>query len=108
MPAAVQVATRPQLAARLAWPACGLTLALLAAGLLLPADTPAGVVDLYDAARTVEAFSSRLRDQLDLDTLGGELLAVVEQTVQPAMASLWLRPSTQVSMGGKDKQSNPA
>jgi hypothetical protein len=50
MPAAVQVATRPQLAARLAWPACGLTLALLAAGLLLPADTPAGVVDLAPIA----------------------------------------------------------
>jgi hypothetical protein len=51
MPAAAQVATRPpQLAARLAWPACGLTLALLAAGLLLPADTPAGVVDLAPIA----------------------------------------------------------
>jgi hypothetical protein len=46
----------------------------------------------YDAARTVEAFSVRLRDQVDLDTLSAELLTVVDQTVQPTQASLWLRP----------------
>jgi hypothetical protein len=46
----------------------------------------------YDAARTITAFSARLREELDLDTLTGELLAVVEQTVQPTQASLWLRP----------------
>jgi hypothetical protein len=45
----------------------------------------------YDAARTVERFSDRLRDHVDLDTLSAELLAVVDQTVQPASASLWLR-----------------
>jgi hypothetical protein len=45
----------------------------------------------YDAARTVERFSGRLRDQVDLDTLSAELLGVVDQTVQPATASLWLR-----------------
>jgi hypothetical protein len=45
----------------------------------------------YDAARTVEGFSGRLRDQVDLDTLSSELLAVVDQTVQPVSASLWLR-----------------
>ena len=45
----------------------------------------------YDAARTVERFSGRLRDQVDLDTLASELLTVVDQTVQPASASLWLR-----------------
>jgi hypothetical protein len=47
----------------------------------------------YDAARTVERFSGRLRDQVDLDTLSAELLTVVDQTVQPASVSLWLRPT---------------
>jgi hypothetical protein len=46
----------------------------------------------YDAARTVEAFSTRLRHQIDLDTLSAELLAVIDQTVEPTRASLWLRP----------------
>jgi hypothetical protein len=46
----------------------------------------------YDAARTIEGFSVRLRQQTDLDTLTAELLAVVEQTVQPTRASLWLAP----------------
>ena len=46
----------------------------------------------YDAARTIAAFSARLRDQVDLTTLTGELLAVVDQTMQPTRASLWLRP----------------
>jgi len=47
----------------------------------------------YDAANTIVAFSARLRQQVDLDTLTAELLAVVEQTMQPTRASLWLRPS---------------
>jgi hypothetical protein len=46
----------------------------------------------HDAARTIEEFGSRLRDQVDLDTLTGELLAAAEQTMQPTRASLWLRP----------------
>jgi hypothetical protein len=51
----------------------------------------------YDAAQTVAAFSVRLRQQVDLDTLTGELLGVVEQTIQPASVSLWLRPSASAS-----------
>jgi hypothetical protein len=51
----------------------------------------------YDAAQTIAAFSARLRDQVDLDTLTAELLEVVEQTVQPTQASLWLRSSHVVS-----------
>jgi hypothetical protein len=46
----------------------------------------------YDAARTVDAFAARLREQVDLDALSAELLAVVDQTVQPTQAWLWLRP----------------
>jgi hypothetical protein len=48
----------------------------------------------YDAARTIAAFSTRLRGQVDLDTLSAELLAVADQTMQPTTASLWLRPRT--------------
>jgi len=42
----------------------------------------------HDAAQTIAAFSTRLRDQVELDTLTGELLAVVDHTVQPTRASL--------------------
>jgi len=45
----------------------------------------------HNAAETIQAFSTHLRDQLDLDTLGAELLAVVDLTMQPTQASLWLR-----------------
>jgi hypothetical protein len=51
----------------------------------------------YDAAQTIQAFSARLRQQVDLDTLTTELLAVVDQTMQPTQASLWLRPSHALS-----------
>jgi hypothetical protein len=48
----------------------------------------------YDAAKTIEAFATRLREQLDLDALSTELLGVVDQTMQPTKASVWLRRPT--------------
>jgi hypothetical protein len=47
----------------------------------------------YNATRTIEAFAARLRDEVDLDSLSTELLAVVDQTMHPTRVSLWLRPS---------------
>jgi hypothetical protein len=46
----------------------------------------------HDAARIIDGFGARLRDQVDLDTLTSEVLAVATQTMQPTRASLWLRP----------------
>jgi len=53
----------------------------------------------YNTARTIQAFSTRLRDQIDLDTLSAELLAVVGQTMEPTRVSLWLRPPPPGSPG---------
>jgi hypothetical protein len=80
------------------WAVAGATLAV--AALFQPARRRIqAVVDRrfnrgkYNAAKTIQAYSVRLRDQLDLDTLSTELLAVVDQTMEPTRVSLWLRPS---------------
>ena len=55
----------------------------------------------HDAARIIEAFGARLRDQVDLDSLTVGLLGAVNQTMQPARASLWLRPHPSSSTVGR-------
>jgi hypothetical protein len=62
----------------------------------------------YNATKTIEAFSARLRDQIDLDTLTAELVAVVDQTMEPTRVSLWLRPSAHGPSGTPRSQARPA
>jgi hypothetical protein len=61
----------------------------------------------YNAAQTIQAFSTHLRDQVDLDTLSSELLAVVDQTMEPTQVSFWLRPSPPGSSDTPRSQARP-
>jgi len=61
----------------------------------------------YNTAKTIEVFSVRLRDHIDLDALSTELLAVVDQTMEPTQVSLWFRPSTQGSSGTARSEARP-
>jgi hypothetical protein len=96
------------------WAVAGATLAV--AALFQPArGRTQAVVDRRfnrrkdDADKTIQAFSTRLRDQVDLDTLSAELLAVVDQTMEPTQASLWLRPPPHSSSdtAGSEVRSTP-
>jgi hypothetical protein len=61
----------------------------------------------YDAAQTIQAFSTRLREQVDLDTLSSELLAVVDQAMEPTQVSFWLRPSPHGSSDTPPSEARP-
>jgi hypothetical protein len=58
----------------------------------------------YNAAKTIERFSTRLRDQVDLDTLSAALVTVVDQTMQPTTTSLWLRPTTEAVASDRGRE----
>jgi hypothetical protein len=94
------------------WAVAGVTLAV--AALFQPARRRIqAVVDRrfnrrkYNSAQTIQAFSTRLRDQIDLDTLSTELLAVVDQTMEPTRVSVWLRPSPPGSSGTAGSEARP-
>jgi len=95
------------------WAVAGATLAV--AALFQPARRRIqAVVDRrfnrrkYNTATTIQAFSTRLRDQVDLDSLSTGLLGVVDQTMEPTRVSLWLRPSASGSSGPARSGARPA
>ncbi len=95
------------------WAVAGATLAV--AALFQPARRRIqGVVDRrfnrrkYNTAKTIQAYSTRLREQVDLDTLSTELLGVVDQTMEPTRVSLWLRPAVSGSSGTPRSETRPA
>jgi hypothetical protein len=61
----------------------------------------------HDTAQTIAAFSARLHQQIDLDTLSNELLAVVDQAMQPTRASLWLRSPPEPSRTSLRARASP-